>query len=68
MPVAEDISSRGLNLPSWPGLTREDVAHVSSLVRRAIDEFSLAVPHRVNIESLEVKTMPVGAPRSAVVA
>lgn len=70
MPVAEDISSRGLNLPSWPGLTREDVSHVSSLVRRAIDEFSLAVPHRVNIESLEVKTMPVqvGATRPAVVA
>lgn len=36
MPVAEDLSSRGLNLPSWPGLERSDVERVCGLIRRAL--------------------------------
>jgi perosamine synthetase len=33
-PIAADLASRGLNLPSWPGLTREDVARIGAVVRR----------------------------------
>lgn len=36
-PVAADLAARGLNLPSWPGLTDDDVAYVAALVRRAAD-------------------------------
>ncbi len=31
-PVAEQFGGGGINLPSWPGLTREQVSHVSSTV------------------------------------
>ncbi|MGQ9557383.1 MAG: DegT/DnrJ/EryC1/StrS family aminotransferase [Desulfurispora sp.] len=34
-PVAESLGSRGINLPSWPGLTREHV----KLVAKAIKDF-----------------------------
>lgn len=34
-PVAESLSSRGLNLPSYPSLTREQVAYISSKVVEA---------------------------------
>lgn len=32
-PVAEDLSWRGLNLPSWPGLTKKDLERIASAVR-----------------------------------
>ena len=31
--VAEDIGWRGINLPSWPGLTDSDVAEICSAIR-----------------------------------
>lgn len=31
-PVAENLGWRGINLPSWPGLTREQVAFISDIV------------------------------------
>lgn len=31
-PVAEDLSRRGINLPSWPGLTRDDIRAVSETI------------------------------------
>lgn len=36
-PVAEALSSRGLNLPSYPSLTREQVSYVSSKIIEAIN-------------------------------
>ena len=33
LPVSEDISQRGISLPSWPGLTDEDVAYVIASIR-----------------------------------
>ncbi len=33
-PVAQNISARGLNLPSWPGLTRRDIASVCDTIKR----------------------------------
>ena len=35
-PVAENLSSRGLNLPSYPSLTRDQVSYVSTKVKEAI--------------------------------
>ncbi len=35
-PVAESLSSRGLNLPSYPGLTREQVAQITSKIIEVI--------------------------------
>jgi perosamine synthetase len=32
-PVAEDLASRGLNLPSYPGLTLEDVATICNAIK-----------------------------------
>jgi perosamine synthetase len=32
-PVAESLGSRGINLPSYPGLTRDDVEYISGTVR-----------------------------------
>jgi perosamine synthetase len=32
-PVAEDIARRGITLPSYPGLTREDVLFISNKIR-----------------------------------
>jgi perosamine synthetase len=37
-PIAELLSSRGLNLPSYPDLTREQVAYVSSKIIEAINK------------------------------
>ena len=31
-PVAEDLSGRGLNLPSWPDLSESQVAHVTATI------------------------------------
>lgn len=36
-PVAEDIAWRGINLPSWPGLTRSDVELVCSSIKAHLD-------------------------------
>lgn len=33
-PVAEDLSARGMNLPSYPALTREDVTKITSIIRQ----------------------------------
>jgi perosamine synthetase len=33
-PVADSLGERGINLPSWPGLSDDDVAYVGALVRR----------------------------------
>ncbi len=32
LPIAESLSERGLNLPSWPGLTEEQVALICSTI------------------------------------
>ena len=32
-PVAEDIAARGINLPSWPGLTRPQVRGICDTIR-----------------------------------
>lgn len=32
-PVAEELGARGINVPSWPGLTEADVARVCATVR-----------------------------------
>lgn len=31
-PIAEDLSARGINLPSYPGLSEEDVTHICGLI------------------------------------
>jgi perosamine synthetase len=35
-PVAESLSGRGLNLPSYPALTKEQVSYVSAKIKEAI--------------------------------
>jgi perosamine synthetase len=32
-PVAEDLGWRGLNLPSYPGLTDEDVTFICDVIK-----------------------------------
>ena len=32
LPVAEHLALRGINLPSWPGLRRDDVQEISSII------------------------------------
>lgn len=32
-PIADSLGSRGINLPSWPGLTREQVSRITSKIR-----------------------------------
>ncbi len=36
-PVAEDLGWRGINLPSWPGLTKDDVLFICSEHQRFFD-------------------------------
>jgi perosamine synthetase len=36
LPNAQDLASRGINLPSWPGLRREDVRMIAAAVRAAL--------------------------------
>lgn len=36
-PVAESIGARGINLPSYPGLKREDVSLITKSIRRFFD-------------------------------
>lgn len=33
LPVAEDISARGINLPSYPSLKEEDVKEICKVIR-----------------------------------
>ena len=33
-PVAESLGWRGINLPSWPGLTRDAVSEIAEVIRR----------------------------------
>jgi perosamine synthetase len=33
-PIAQDLSARGMNLPSYPTLSREQVVHVADAIRR----------------------------------
>ncbi len=33
-PVAESLAWRGINLPSWPGLSVKEVAHITESIRR----------------------------------
>jgi perosamine synthetase len=35
-PVAEDLSRRGMNLPSYPGLTESQIDYISSHIRRLV--------------------------------
>ena len=37
LPVAEDLAGRGMNLPSWPGLTESDVHFIAGVIRRQLD-------------------------------
>jgi perosamine synthetase len=34
LPITEDISGRGINLPSWPGLEEKDIAFIANVIRR----------------------------------
>lgn len=35
-PISESISSRGLSLPSYPGLTQEDISRICGVIRTAL--------------------------------
>ena len=35
-PVAENISTRGINLPSWVGLAKNDIDHISNIIAKTI--------------------------------
>jgi perosamine synthetase len=37
LPVTEDLSARGITLPSWPELRKEDVAEICGQVKRGLD-------------------------------
>jgi perosamine synthetase len=39
-PVADSIAARGINLPTWSGVTREDVSHVARTLVRLLDALS----------------------------
>jgi perosamine synthetase len=36
LPVSEDVSRRGMSLPSYPGLTEDDVVRVADTLKAAI--------------------------------
>lgn len=38
LPIADRISSRGINLPTWGGLTRDDIQYICQMVRRGLKE------------------------------
>ena len=38
-PVAEDLGVRGINLPSYPGLTKEDVKFISNTIRSFYERY-----------------------------
>jgi perosamine synthetase len=33
-PIADSLGSRGINLPSWPGLTNEQVVFISEKIKK----------------------------------
>jgi perosamine synthetase len=37
-PVAEDIGWRGINLPSWPGLSEQNVDEICAIIARYFEE------------------------------
>jgi perosamine synthetase len=37
-PVAEDLSIRGMNLPSYPALTREQVSYICMVIRQTLQD------------------------------
>lgn len=37
-PIANRISARGMNLPTWAGLTREDIRYVSEILLESLDK------------------------------
>lgn len=38
LPVTEDLSARGITLPSWPELSQENVAEICAAIRRGLHE------------------------------
>jgi perosamine synthetase len=36
LPVAEDLARRGINLPSWPGLSRAEVRMIAAVIRETL--------------------------------
>lgn len=36
--VAEDLGWRGMNLPSWPGLSRDDIEHICGVIKKFFEE------------------------------
>jgi perosamine synthetase len=43
-PVAENLSARGISLPSYPALTEEDVAFVASRIRNFVESSGMQKP------------------------
>jgi perosamine synthetase len=37
-PVAENLAKRGINLPSWPGLTDKQVQYIADTIQNALEE------------------------------
>jgi perosamine synthetase len=37
-PVAESLSRRGINLPSYPQLNEQDVANICKLIKNSLDQ------------------------------
>ncbi|MEO1944332.1 MAG: DegT/DnrJ/EryC1/StrS family aminotransferase, partial [Candidatus Thioglobus sp.] len=37
-PIAESVSERGINLPSFPGLSKDNVVHICGLIKSALDK------------------------------
>jgi perosamine synthetase len=38
LPITEDLSARGITLPSWPGLSQENVAEICAAIRKGLHE------------------------------
>lgn len=45
LPVAEDLSARGLCLPSYPTLTERDIAFITFHIQQYLTDFSAATAH-----------------------
>jgi perosamine synthetase len=41
LPVTEDLSARGIILPSWPELSREEVAEICDAIKRGLHESNI---------------------------
>ena len=42
--VTEDLSGRGITLPSWPGLTQENVAEICAAISKGLHESNVKNP------------------------